>query len=80
MVGDRFDAGGIHFVDWGAFAGEIVDEAAGSRGKMVSVIRPAICGSVRRFGGFCGIYRSGDANGYIIVGAWGSTLLRHNQI
>ena len=79
-MGDCFGEGAIHFVYRNAGAGEIVDEAAGSRGKMVSVIRPAICGSIRRFGGFCGIYRSGDANGYIIVDAWGSTLLRHNQI
>jgi len=44
----------------GVAAGEIVDERVASRGKMVSVIRPAICGSVRCFGGICGIYRSGE--------------------
>jgi hypothetical protein len=37
-------------------------------------------GAVRRFVGFCGIYRRGEANGYMIVGAWSSALLRHNQI
>ena len=79
-MGDCFGEGAIHFVYRNAGAGEIVDEAAGSRGKMVSVIRPVIYCTVRRFGGSCGIYRSGDANGYIIVDAWGSTLLRHNQI
>jgi hypothetical protein len=80
LVGDCFGVGSIHFAYRSAVAGEIVDERAGSRGKMVSVIRPVIYCTVRRFGGSCGIYRSGDANGYIIVDAWGSTLLRHNQI
>ena len=28
----------------------------------------------------CGFCRTGEANGYIIIAAWGSTLPRHNQI
>ena len=35
MVGDCFGGGMIHFVVWGVVAGEIVDEGARSRGKMV---------------------------------------------